>query len=49
MKHAQPRNRIDNLIVIVDSNKVQLDGDVDEIPDTGDLRQNSEPGFHVIS
>lgn len=41
---------LDNLIVILDSNKVQLDGTVKEILDTGDLEAKfSSFGFHVIS
>ena len=41
---------LDNLIVILDSNKVQLDGTVKEILDTGDLgKKFSSFGFHVIS
>lgn len=41
---------LDNLIVILDSNKVQLDGTVKEILDTGDLGNKfSSFGFHVIS
>lgn len=41
---------LDNLIVILDSNKVQLDGTVKEILDTGNLESKfSSFGFHVIS
>jgi len=41
---------LDNLIVIVDYNKVQLDGTVKEILDTGNLEDKfSSFGFHVIS
>lgn len=40
--------KLDNLIGIVDSNKVQLDGTVREVLDTGDLRQKFESfGFFV--
>ena len=43
-------NKLDNLTVIVDSNKVQLDGTVEEILDTGDLESKFRSfGFHVIS
>lgn len=43
-------NKIDNLIAIVDSNKVQLDGTVKEILDTGDLKAKFESfGFFVQS
>lgn len=43
-------HRLDNLIAIVDSNKVQLDGTVREILDTGDLWAKFESfGFHVQS
>ncbi len=42
--------KLDNLIGIVDSNKVQLDGTVKEVLDTGDLRQKFESfGFFVQS
>ena len=42
--------KLDNLIGIVDSNKVQLDGTVREVLDTGDLRQKFESfGFFVQS
>ena len=41
---------LDNLIVILDSNKVQLDGTIKEILDTGDLEKKfSSFGFHTIS
>ena len=41
---------LDNLIAILDSNKVQLDGTVKEVLDTGDLRAKFESfGFHVLS
>ncbi|OUQ28688.1 transketolase [Lachnoclostridium sp. An131] len=41
-------NHIDHLIGIVDSNKVQLDGTVKEILDTGDLKEKFESfGFFV--
>ena len=41
---------LDNLIGIVDSNKVQLDGTVKEILDTGDLQAKFESfGFFVQS
>lgn len=41
---------IDNLIAILDSNKVQLDGTVKEILDTGDLKAKFESfGFFVQS
>lgn len=41
---------LDNLIVILDSNKVQLDGAIEEILDTGDLEKKfSSFGFHVVS
>ncbi len=43
-------HRLDNLIGIVDSNKVQLDGTVKEVLDTGDLKQKFESfGFFVQS
>lgn len=43
-------NKMDNLIAIVDSNKVQLDGTVKEILDTGDLKTKFESfGFFVQS
>lgn len=39
---------LDNLIVILDSNKIQLDGRVEEILDTGNLFAKFESfGFHV--
>lgn len=41
---------LDNLIVIVDYNKLQLDGTVKEILDTGDLpKKFSAFGFNVVS
>ena len=41
---------LDNLIAIVDSNKVQLDGTVKEVLDTGDLQAKWESfGFFVQS
>lgn len=41
---------LDNLVVILDSNKVQLDGTIEEILDTGNLEQKFKSfGFHVIS
>ena len=41
---------LDHLIAIVDSNKVQLDGTVKEILDTGDLKAKFESfGFHTQS
>ncbi|MBQ8507844.1 MAG: transketolase [Clostridia bacterium] len=41
---------LDNLIAILDSNKVQLDGTVKEILDTGDLKAKFESfGFHTQS
>ncbi len=41
---------LDNLIIILDSNKVQLDGTIREILDTGDLESKfSSFGFNVIS
>lgn len=43
-------NKIDNLVAILDSNKVQLDGTVAEILDTGDLAAKySAFGFFVQS
>ena len=43
-------HKLDNLIAIVDNNKVQLDGTVKEILDTGDLVAKFESfGFHVQS
>lgn len=43
-------HQMDNLIGIVDSNKVQLDGTVKEVLDTGDLKQKFESfGFFVQS
>ena len=43
-------HKMDNLIAIVDNNKVQLDGTVKEILDTGDLVAKFESfGFHVQS
>ena len=43
-------HKLDNLIGIVDNNKVQLDGTVKEILDTGDLVAKFESfGFHVQS
>lgn len=43
-------NKLDNLIVIVDSNKVQLDGTVEEVLDTGDLEAKFRSfGFNVFS
>lgn len=43
-------HRLDNLIGIVDSNKVQLDGTVKEVLDTGDLKMKFESfGFFVQS
>ena len=43
-------HQLDNLIAIVDSNKVQLDGTVEEILDTGDLKAKWESfGFFVQS
>lgn len=43
-------HKLDNLIGIVDSNKVQLDGTVQEVLDTGDLRAKFESfGFFVQS
>lgn len=43
-------HRLDNLIAIVDANKVQLDGTVCDILDTGDLRAKFESfGFFVQS
>lgn len=43
-------NHLDNLIGIIDSNKVQLDGTIEEILNTGDLRQKFESfGFFVQS
>lgn len=43
-------HRLDNLIGIVDSNKVQLDGTIKEVLDTGDLKQKFESfGFFVQS
>ncbi len=42
--------KLDNLIVILDSNKVQLDGTIEEILDTGDIAKKFLSfGFHVIS
>ncbi len=42
--------RLDNLTAILDSNKVQLDGSIKEILDTGDLAGKFESfGFHVQS
>ena len=47
--YAAAKN-LDNLIVIVDYNKVQLDGTIKEILDTGSLEDKfSSFGFHVIS
>jgi transketolase len=41
---------LDNLVVILDNNKVQLDGTVHQIMDTGDITAKfSSFGFHVIS
>lgn len=43
-------HHLDNLIAIVDSNKVQLDGTIKEILDTGDLKAKWEAfGFFVQS
>ena len=43
-------HKLDHLIAILDSNKVQLDGTVKEILDTGDLKAKFESfGFHVQS
>lgn len=43
-------NRLDNLVAIVDSNKVQLDGTIKEVLDTGDLVAKYESfGFFVQS
>ena len=43
-------HKLDHLIGIVDSNKVQLDGTVKQILDTGDLVAKFESfGFHVQS
>ena len=43
-------NHLDNLIAIVDSNKVQLDGTIKEVLDTGDLVAKYESfGFFVQS
>ncbi len=43
-------HKLDNLVAIVDSNKVQLDGTVQEILDTGDLKAKWEAfGFFVQS
>jgi len=43
-------HKLDNLIGIVDSNKVQLDGTVQEVLDTGDLKMKFESfGFFVQS
>ena len=40
--------KLDNLIAIVDSNKVQLDGTIKEILDTGDLKAKYESfGFRA--
>ncbi len=42
--------KLDNLVVILDSNKVQLDGTVVEVLDTGDLKAKFESfGFEVQS
>lgn len=42
--------KLDNLIIILDSNKVQLDGTIREILDTGDLESKfASFGFNVIS
>lgn len=42
--------KLDHLIAILDSNKVQLDGTVKEIMDTGDLKNKFESfGFYVQS
>lgn len=41
--------RLDNLIVILDNNKVQLDGTVREVLDTGDLKAKFQAfGFHTL-
>lgn len=41
--------RLDNLTVILDSNKVQLDGTIEEVLDTGDLAAKfASFAFHVI-
>ncbi|MHB8065401.1 MAG: transketolase [Ruminiclostridium sp.] len=41
---------LDNLIIILDSNKVQLDGTVDKILNTGDLKAKFESfGLHTIT
>ncbi len=43
-------HKLDNLVAIVDSNKVQLDGTVKEVLDTGDLKAKFESfGFFVQS
>lgn len=43
-------NHVDHLIGIVDSNKVQLDGTIKEVLDTGDLKRKFESfGFFVQS
>ena len=43
-------HKLDNLIGIIDSNKVQLDGTVQEVLDTGDLKLKFESfGFFVQS
>ncbi|RCX16109.1 transketolase [Anaerobacterium chartisolvens] len=43
-------HKLDNLIVILDSNKVQLDGTIEEILNTGDITKKFLSfGFHVIS
>lgn len=43
-------HKLDNLIGIIDSNKVQLDGTVKEVLDTGDLKMKFESfGFFVQS
>ena len=43
-------HHLDNLVAIVDSNKVQLDGTIKEILDTGDLKAKWEAfGFFVQS
>jgi len=40
--------KLDNLVAILDSNKVQLDGTVKEVLDTGDLKEKFESfGFYV--
>ena len=42
--------KLDNLVGILDSNKVQLDGTVKEVLDTGDLQAKFESfGFYVQS